>query len=224
MTSSAAGQRRFSPWKLGAITAAASVYLKLAMRTSRIRFEGLEHEEAAREGGRPIIYSFWHDGILFPVYTHRGKDIHVLSSLSRDGDLIARFTARFGYRTIRGSSSRGGARALVAMRKVVAEGYDTAFTPDGPRGPRHTVQLGVIALARLCDLAIVPAGFASSRCVVLEKSWDKFRVPLPFGRVAYAIQPPLRVERDASEEEAGERLAERLHAADLRAREMLETW
>ena len=115
----------------------------------------------------------------------------------------------------------GAVTALTADR---AKDVEPAFTPDGPRGPRFLVQGGAIALAKLTGAAITPAGFAMSRCFVMERSWDRFRVPKPFSRVAVSLQPPMWVAKDDDEARARDDLARRIHAADARAQEIIERW
>lgn len=199
------------------------LYLRLALSTSKFRVEGAEHEQKLLDEGKAGIFSFWHGNMLFPVYLRRDRDIHVLSSLSRDGEMMARFVGKFGYRTIRGSSSRGGLRALVGMKKVVDKGYFAAFTPDGPRGPIHHVEGGVVLLSKIAQVPILAAGLAASRCWTLN-SWDRCKVPKPFGRVAVSIDAPFRVSENDDEEEAKAELARRMHAMDARAAAMLEEW
>ncbi len=198
-------------------------YVRFALGTSKFRMEGAEHEDALLAEGKAGIYSFWHGNMLFPVYMRRDRDIHVLSSLSRDGEMMARFVGKFGYRTVRGSSSRGGMRALVAVKKVVDKGYFAAFTPDGPRGPIHHVEGGVVLLSKVARVPILAAGFAGSRCWTLN-SWDRCQVPKPFGRVAVSLDAPYQVGEDEPEEDAKAELARRMHAMDARAAEMLANW
>lgn len=219
----AAPKPQTPPLKMRFLVGVAACYVRFAMRTSRIRIEGTENEDLAHAGGRPLIYSIWHSRLLIPIYTHRNRDIHAMVSQSRDGELITRFAGRFGYGTVRGSSSRGGVRALVGMKRIVEHGLDTAFTPDGPRGPRQQVQGGVIALARIAGAPIVPAGIACSHCFEL-KSWDRFVVPKPFGRIAVTIGEPMRVDADADADAARIELQARMDTLHERAEDMLADW
>ena len=101
---------------------------------------------------------------------------------------------------MRGSSSRRGAQALIELVSVLREGKHVAITPDGPRGPRYTIQPGIISLAQLSGAPIVPAGAKISAMKEL-RSWDRFQVPLPFARCELSFGPPIRVPRRASAEE-----------------------
>ncbi len=108
----------------------------------------------------------------------------------------------FGIRVVRGSSSRGGARALLALARVIREaGENALIVPDGPRGPRHVAQNGAIMLAKMTGAPMVPLAFGAAPCRVLE-SWDAFVVPYPFARAAMVFGEPIRVARDAERDGA----------------------
>jgi len=193
--------------------------LRILFLTIRIRCEGTEREEEIRGSGASIIYAFWHGRMLLPAYSHRNRRIHVMASLSKDGEIISRVLERLGFRAVRGSSSRKGARALVEMARAGKAGFDTAVTPDGPRGPRYRVQRGVTSLARLTGFPILPAGLEASRYWQL-RTWDEFRIPKPFSRAAIVLGEPLVVPRDASdalEDELGRELERRILAVSERA-------
>ena len=121
-------------------------------------------------------------------------------SASRDGGVVARILEHFGIQPVRGSTSRRGPQALRELVTAAEEGYDLSITPDGPRGPRYEVQEGVIALAQLTGLPIVPVSY-SLGWKYRPKSWDRFLVPIPFSRCHVCVGKPLRVTRQATEEE-----------------------
>jgi hypothetical protein len=123
-----------------------------------------------------------------------------LASQSKDGEIIAAFIDRFGLRPIRGSSSRGGGRALVEMKRAFDSGFDVAITPDGPRGPRYRLNPGVIKLAQLTGGTVLPMHIEYSRCWRL-KSWDGFMIPRPFARVEITFDTLHRVNATANEAE-----------------------
>ena len=166
-------------------------YLRLVGLTSRFEHRGRQPVDAVRAEG-PVVWAFWHNRLLGPVVPYRGQGIGVVISRSRDGELIAAAVQRFGYVPLRGSSSRGGVAALKAALDHLGRGHDVAFTPDGPRGPRYRVQPGVVVAARRSGAPIVPVGIGFSRRAVF-RSWDRFQVPLPFGRIHYVYGRPLRV-------------------------------
>ena len=138
---------------------------------------------------RGYILALWH-GQLFPLaFYMRGRGIIVLVSGSRDGEIIARVNARFGYRGIRGSSSKGGREALMEMIAALKRGDVLAVTPDGPRGPPHKFQPGALIASMRAHAPIVPYVMKADR-VWRFKSWDGFQVPKPFARVTIAYGEP----------------------------------
>lgn len=147
----------------------ASLLIKGLRRTLRVRFLGREIPEKIKEGGGQYIMAFWHGSLLLMVYAYVGQKLTFLVSWHRDGELITRVMKHFGMNPTRGSSTRGGLRALHALLKKVKEGYDIAFTPDGPKGPARSAQVGVIQTARLSGLPIVPVGMAARK----KKRWAR---------------------------------------------------
>jgi lysophospholipid acyltransferase (LPLAT)-like uncharacterized protein len=183
-------------------------------RTWRIRHVEGENVAATRTEGGPVLYAFSH-GVLFPLaFTHRGRGIRVLISESRDGEIIARIVRRLGFGTVRGSSTRGGRRAVVGMAAAAREGHDLAITPDGPRGPRGAVEPGVVRIAARAGIPVIPVGVGTQRGW-RARSWDRFLVPKPRARVWVAYGPSMRCEWTGEETEDRAEL-ERIEAA-LRA-------
>jgi lysophospholipid acyltransferase (LPLAT)-like uncharacterized protein len=123
-----------------------------------------------------------------------------LISASRDGDLIADVTERFGFQVVRGSSSRLGASAVLELGNVLANGRDVLITPDGPRGPVYELGPGIVFLAQKTGVAVVPLNFEYSSCWRL-KSWDGFILPRPFSKVRFIIGPPHHVEATETPEQ-----------------------
>jgi hypothetical protein len=171
--------------------------------------------------GEPFILAFWHGDLLLMPYAYKGRRISVLSSQSRDGELIARTIARLGIDSSRGSSSHGGLAGMRSLLRKAAEGWDIAFTPDGPRGPRHEVQPGIIVAAAATGLPIQPVALAASRAKRL-RSWDRFLIPLPFSTVHFVYGEPLRVERRGDQEAAAAELKRRLDGAAAAAEALAE--
>lgn len=164
--------------------------------TLSIHRTGEEYLEQAREGGRKVLYAFWHEGLIVATYAFRRQGIRVLVSQHRDGEWIARAIECMGYGTIRGSSTRGGTRALFRMAAAGAAGDDLGVTVDGPRGPRLQVKPGTLFIAGRSGLPIVPFAVASHKACVLS-SWDRFMIPRPFSKAAIAFGEPLIVPGDA---------------------------
>jgi lysophospholipid acyltransferase (LPLAT)-like uncharacterized protein len=155
--------------------------------------------EAIWRAGTPVIYTVWHGQILLlPLLYGRRFRIHALTSRSRDGEILSRFVEGFGIRVVRGSSSRGGARALLSLARVIRDqGDNVLVVPDGPRGPRHVAQNGAVMLAKVTGVPMVPLAVGAAPCRVL-RSWDAFVVPRPFGRVAVVFGEPIAVPRAAA--------------------------
>lgn len=175
----------------------AALLLKALHASLRVRTVGREIPEAIKAAGGQYMMTFWHGTLLLMVYAFVGdrRRLTFLVSWHRDGELITRIIKYFGPEPTRGSTTRGGIRALHGLLKKVKEGYDIAFTPDGPRGPAHKAQEGVIQTARLSGLPIVPVGMAVRRKRVMG-SWDGFMVPYPFTRVVFSYGEPVMVPRD----------------------------
>jgi len=156
----------------------------------------------------PGIYCLWHNRLLLcmEVYWREfkrrdlGRGLAALISASKDGAFLAAILERFHVEPVRGSSSRRGPQALLELTSWAERGYDLAITPDGPRGPCYTVQEGVMSLAQLTGLPIIPFGFYA-RWKIRLKSWDRFQIPLPFSRCELTLGKPVYVPRSATDAE-----------------------
>jgi lysophospholipid acyltransferase (LPLAT)-like uncharacterized protein len=137
------------------------------------------------------LYAFWHENILVPAYHYGRRDIHVLISEHADGQMIAEACRHLGFRVVRGSATRGGARAIRQMVRRSRSAH-LAITPDGPRGPRRRIQPGVIYLAALTGLPIVPFGISFERAWRMP-SWDRFAVPCPWSGAVCVTAEPITV-------------------------------
>lgn len=167
--------------------------------TARFEVIGWEnHDAAEKEGGLPI-YVFWHDRIFLTTYWWRKRRIVVMTSQSFDGEYIARFIQRFGYGAVRGSSTRGAVGAVVEMARLMRAGCTTAFTIDGPKGPRYVAKMGAVLLAKKSGQPIVPVTMALQRFWTVN-SWDRFQIPKPFTKARVYVAPPIYVPSDAGEE------------------------
>lgn len=178
---------------------AAAQYIRLVWRTGRWRIEGDGEAERMFEQGKPLIIATWHGRLLMTPFgwRHSAKS-HVLVSGHRDGQLIARTLAHFNARTITGSTRRGGAGALRKLYRLMQQGGAVGITPDGPRGPRMRVSPGIVHLARLSGAPIFPLAYSARPRHVFE-TWDRFILPLPFGRGVFLWGPPMTVAREADE-------------------------
>jgi lysophospholipid acyltransferase (LPLAT)-like uncharacterized protein len=129
----------------------------------RIETRGQEHVEALYKAGQRVIIAFWHARQLMMPLTYRGTLAHILISQHQDGEIIARIVERFGFKAVRGSSTRGGTEALRGLIRLGRAGVDLVVTPDGPKGPAQIAKMGVIQLARASELPIIPLAFACSK-------------------------------------------------------------
>ncbi|MBI4649844.1 lysophospholipid acyltransferase family protein [Candidatus Desantisbacteria bacterium] len=168
--------------------------------TILIKVKGEEVLENYYKKGKRVIFTFWHDSQLFFVYYYRNRNINVLVSESKDGEYITRTIEKLGFRSLRGSSSRGGLKGLLKMINALKEGYDAGITPDGPRGPRHVLKEGVLLLSQRTGCPIIPISF-SSRKGKYFKSWDKFFMPFPFSRGMLIYGNPIEIPQNCSTEE-----------------------
>jgi lysophospholipid acyltransferase (LPLAT)-like uncharacterized protein len=162
--------------------------------TWRTRVSNDEGWRRLRANGRPFIFAFWHGQMLPLLFQHRDEGVAVLISEHGDGEIVARVAKSLGYRTVRGSTSRGATRALVAMAKSIEEGVELAITPDGPRGPARSVAAGVLAIAHRSGVPIVPIGVWAPTAWHL-KSWDRFVIPRPFSRVQIVYGDPITIDQ-----------------------------
>jgi lysophospholipid acyltransferase (LPLAT)-like uncharacterized protein len=177
--------------------------LRALAATWRVRFVNEHVRESGRRSGRPIIYVLWHGELLPLTWAHRDKGIAVIISEHSDGEIIARIVLALGFRTVRGSTSRGAARALLGACREVESGRDLAITVDGPRGPAHSVAPGSVVISQRTGAALIPVAMHVDRAWRL-KSWDRFQIPKPFARITVAYDTPIQVaaatSRDALEE------------------------
>ena len=168
--------------------------------TWRVKVANSERREELLEGGDGCVAVLWHGRMAAAAPVFAGVNTVILVSMSGDGELANTTLERLGYRTLRGSSSRYGVRALKSMREMLSGGGAVAITPDGPRGPIHRVNRGAAFLARDSGLPIVPFGFAAASAARLN-SWDRFLLPLPFSRVQVVIGAPISVDPGATDED-----------------------
>ena len=184
--------------KASLIAVFAAPLISLLCRTYRWKVEGAEHYDAVVASGRQPILALWHGRILPGLHYFRHRGVVVITSQNFDGEWIARILSRFGFDTARGSTSRGGVRALVQLRRAMAAGRPAAFTVDGPRGPARVVQPGVAFLAGITGNPVLPYHIEANRHWTM-RSWDRTQIPKPFSKVALVIGSPIRV-ADSSEE------------------------
>lgn len=173
-----------------------AVLIRCLGQTWRFSKVGDDWEALAREHSPNVIYAFWHGRLLPLSFAYRNRLIHVLASEHSDGEMLGRAIQRLGFGHVRGSSTRGGTRAIFDLVKKLEEGYDLGITVDGPVGPRHRVKAGSIQIAKMSGAAIVPITTSSKRHKTFS-SWDRFEMPYPFTEVRVCCGEPVVVEADA---------------------------
>jgi lysophospholipid acyltransferase (LPLAT)-like uncharacterized protein len=212
-------------WRISLIVVPwiASLLLRAGAATLRRTDLGREHVDSCLRRGERVIVAFWHGRLLMMPFVYPGHVGTILISQHRDGEYIARIAERLGFSVARGSTTRGGAVGYRQLIQALRDGSHVVITPDGPKGPRQRVKSGVIELARLTGMPILPVAFGAwPRTIV--KSWDHFLVPHPFGQGVYAWGEPIYVPADADKaavEKFQSMVADRLDAlvaeADARA-------
>ena len=188
---------RYRRWLMAGVARVLAWGLCLLCSTLRPVYVQQHFERCAWNGGTAVLLACWHGRMLYFPHLYYRQRFTILVSRSRDGECVSRILQRFGVHVTRGSSSRGGAQALLEIARQVHRGYHAALTPDGPRGPRYEVQPGVVALAQQTGATILPVTY-SARWKKVLRSWDSFLVPLPFSRVVVIYGEPISVPAGAS--------------------------
>jgi lysophospholipid acyltransferase (LPLAT)-like uncharacterized protein len=215
---------RTQRFKAALIAALGSPIIAAICSTLRCRVDGAEYWDEVVRSGRSPILACWHGRIFGGVCYFRHRDIVVITSRNFDGEWIARIIRRFGFDTARGSTSQGGARALVRLRQDLRAGRPVAFTLDGPRGPARVAQPGAVWLAGATGNPILPFHIESNRFWTLN-SWDRTQIPKPFSTIAVAIGEPIVVTgTDADAVDAAlAGLQDRLRTLETRATQLLSS-
>lgn len=188
--------------------------------TIRVNVIGEEEIERLNKQNEKMIYVTWHGRQFLLLFYMRHRNIAILSSLSEDGEYQSRFLSKFGYKVVRGSSSRGGARALVGLINQMRQGADAAFAVDGPRGPVYEVKEGAVYLAKKMKAYIVPTSCSVKQGWIFNKAWDKYLLPHPFTNGVIIYGKPYLPSEDITEE--CKRLKEKLDALTEKADKMVK--
>jgi len=150
---------------------------------------------------RKFIYAAWHSRLLLPNYLSRGLEGTAMVSASEDGEFVARILKRQGHEAFRGSTTRGGIKALSALIKKLKEKQRPCIIiPDGPQGPKFKVKSGIIILARETGYPILPFSCSAKRMKVFA-SWDRFILPYPFTKCLGIYGKPFYVPKDADKDD-----------------------
>ncbi len=187
------------PWWMGPAAVLGALVVRVIGFTWRIDRTGLAAFDARIANGERCVFAFWHARMFPLVFTHQGRAIVVLISRHHDGELIARIIEQLGFRTARGSSTRGGEEGARDLLRFAGEQALLAITPDGPRGPAERVKPGLAWIASRTGLPVVPVATAA-RSAWVFRSWDRFRIPKPFTRVVVSYGEPIPIPADADAE------------------------
>jgi lysophospholipid acyltransferase (LPLAT)-like uncharacterized protein len=217
---------RISRWRRMQIPVIAwAVYWLVRLIGPTLRFEivGKGNAVNRRETGQASIGAFWHRCIFPTLWHYRDHGIVVMITMNFDGLWTSAVVEKLGYRVAQGSSSRGGMHALNAMAREVESGWDVAFTPDGPRGPRYVAKPGPVMLARRTGKPVTVFHIGLSSAYTFEKSWDRFQLPYPFSRAVLVMAPAIYVSADAGSGEMERKISE-VQTALERVRDVAESW
>ncbi len=195
-------------------------FVRILNSTYRYEFIGLDYKKRAKETlpNKTYIYALWHQNLIGAIFSHIGEKFSMVISESKDGELVAVTCERFGHLPARGSSTRGGKRALIEIVKNVKSGVPGAISVDGPKGPAKIVKPGIIEVARLAECPILPLSPLAKSYWSFNKSWDQFRVPKPFTKIAVVIGEPIYVGREI-ERDQFEMIAHTVGEAIIRGEE-----
>lgn len=185
------------PFANSILPIASQALIKWIGKSMRLKVIG---EERIGTGDSKKLYAFFHGRQFLLVFYMRKRNVAILSSTSRDGEIQARILKRFGYEIVRGSSKRGGASSIINLRKKVLEGFDIGLAVDGPRGPCYSVKDGIIFIAKKLGLYIVPITSSSTPSYTFKNAWDKYLLPYPFSQGIIIFGKPYKVNGEIEEE------------------------
>lgn len=186
-------------WKVSLTILVGTWLIRGLASTWRFRILNETSYRTLHANKQPFIFAFWHGQLLPLLYLHRGQGVAIVISSHRDGEIVAGIAERLGMRTIRGSSTRGAARALLGVVRELEEGGEVAMTPDGPRGPARKFATGALVAAQRASAPIIGIGVSATRAWRL-RSWDRFMVPKPFARVTVSYTAPTLVSASSARE------------------------
>ena len=177
------------------------ILLKVLNCTYRYQFIDATNKEKAKglSPHQTYVFAIWHQNLMAGILAHSTPHdkFTMIISESKDGEFAAQTSIKFGHSPVRGSSSKGGKRAMLEMIKNIEAGFSGAITVDGPRGPRFKVKFGIIEIARQSEIAIVPLCPYPSNYWFFKKSWDQFRIPKPFTKITVVFGDPIYIPKDS---------------------------
>ena len=190
-------------WKQLLTGKIAAFFVKVLGFTLRYRLDDPHGISGTINSDNPGVWVFWHNGLLAaPLIVRRvvgDSPASTLTSASKDGAVIASFTECFGVSSVRGSSSRRAVAALIALKRALRKGNQIYITPDGPRGPRYSMEVGVVKLAQSSGAPLYPVRFSYSASW-RTKTWDRLHIPKPFSRLTMHVEAPISIPAELDDE------------------------
>jgi len=208
--------RSFTRWQriqIALLSRLAAFLIRSIGLTLRWESEGDEHLERVYKEGRQAILTFWHCCTFASAYRFRNQGIVVMSSQNFDSECLAGGLLRLGYGLAKGSTSRGGLKALAEMARSLRNGKDVAFTVDGSSGPRHVAKPGPVLLAKRTGDPVACFHISLQRKILLN-TWDQTQIPIPFSKAFIVKAPPIYVPRDVNEDQLTSKIAEMQRTLD----------
>ena len=191
-------ERTLNSMKIKIISQILYLFIRLLNFTYRYQYIGKENKALAKSKSPAgsFIFACWHQNLIGTMLSHStGEESYtMIVSESKDGELVAVTCEKFGHKPVRGSSTRGGKKAVLEIVKKLKSGLPGAITVDGPKGPSKVVKPGIVEIARLAKVPIVPLSAYPTNFWTFAKSWDQFRVPKPFSRIVIVIGEPIVVD------------------------------
>lgn len=180
----------------------AFLFVKLLSFTYRFKYLNRQviDQIKNKEYDNNYIFSLWHQNLIGGILSEQGRGHAIIVSASKDGELVSNICEKLGHKTVRGSSSKGGSTALKKMIKLLKQGIPGAIAVDGPRGPAKEPKLGIFELAYLTKAVVVPITVVPSHYWSFTKSWDNFRLPVPFTSLYIHYGKPIQVEKISKKE------------------------
>jgi lysophospholipid acyltransferase (LPLAT)-like uncharacterized protein len=194
--------RGYDPVLLKIIPPVVAFFIKSLMLSCRVvKIEGLEkvNEAIAVSGGR-AVYATWHQRMSYHFHYFGARHVTIMISQSRDGEYAARVASWLGFKNVRGSSTRGGSRAVKELIRKIGEGERAGMLADGPLGPARIAKMGSVLIARDAGVPLIPVNWGSDRCWIFN-SWDRYMVPKPFAKVSIFYADPIWIPISANGDE-----------------------
>lgn len=189
------------------------IFIRLLNFTYRYTFIGLENRQNLTT---PFVFATWHHTLIGTILAHTGEKFTMIVSGSKDGELVSTTCEKLGYSPVRGSSTRGGQIAMLALIKNIRTGLNAAITVDGPKGPAKKVKYGVIEVAKKANVPVLPLSAFYHNCYTFKKSWDQFKFPKPFSKITIVIGEPIII-RDLSIEYYADFIAQKINLGEILA-------